>query len=554
MDAVFYSAIASICKKVNHLFSRYIVILSLSIQVILLCYDELQEMTFLQLFFNFFIHTAKEECNMSMIRVENLTFAYPSSYDNIFENVSFQIDTDWKLGFIGRNGRGKTTFLNLLLGKYEYQGKIQASVQFDYFPYPVSNKNRLTTDILSEVCPLAEEWELLRELSYLEVREDALWRPFFTLSNGEQTKVLLAALFLNSGHFLLIDEPTNHLDMKARETVSAYLKRKKGFILVSHDRCFLDGCVDHILSINRSDIEVQRGNFSTWFTNFQRQQGFELAQNKKLKKSIDTMQKSAQRTSAWSDRMEASKYGNGPVDRGYIGHKSAKMMKRSKSVQIRQQRAIEEKSRLLKNLETTEDLKIAPLLYHTDTLVTFSNVVPVFDGKDICRPISFSVKQGERIALDGKNGSGKTSLLKLLTGQHTEHRGTIAIGSGVILSYVPQDTSMLNGSLSEFAKASQIDESLFKAILRKMDFSRIQFEKKMEDFSAGQKKKVLIARSLCEQAHLYVWDEPLNYIDIYSRMQIEKLIEEFSPTMIFVEHDLAFRKNIATRTVYFSIT
>ena len=105
-----------------------------------------------------------------------------------------------------------------------------------------------------------------------------------TLSNGEQTKVLLAALFLNDGHFLLIDEPTNHLDMKARETVSAYLKRKKGFILISHDRCFLDGCVDHILAINRSDIEVQSGNFSSWFTNFQRQQGFELARNAKLKK------------------------------------------------------------------------------------------------------------------------------------------------------------------------------------------------------------------------------------------------------------------------------
>ena len=119
---------------------------------------------------------------MSMIRVENLTFAYPSSYDNIFENVNFQIDTDWKLGFIGRNGRGKTTFLNLLLGKYEYHGKIQASVQFDYFPYPVSNKNRLTADILSEVCPLAEEWELLRELSYLVVREEVLCRPFLTLS------------------------------------------------------------------------------------------------------------------------------------------------------------------------------------------------------------------------------------------------------------------------------------------------------------------------------------------------------------------------------------
>ena len=161
---------------------------------------------------------------MSMIRVENLTFAYPSSYDNIFENVNFQIDTDWKLGFIGRNGRGKTTFLNLLLGKYEYHGKIQASVQFDYFPYPVSNKNRLTADILSEVCPLAEEWELLRELSYLEVRDDVLWRPFFTLSNGEQTKVLLAALFLNDGHFLLIDEPTNHLDVSYQYQIMDILK------------------------------------------------------------------------------------------------------------------------------------------------------------------------------------------------------------------------------------------------------------------------------------------------------------------------------------------
>lgn len=200
---------------------------------------------------------------MAMIRVENLTFSFPSSYDTVFENANFQIDTDWKLGFVGRNGRGKTTFLNLLLGKYEYCGKITSSVKFDYFPYPISDKQRMTEDILQEVCPLAEEWELLRELSYLEVNADVLWRPFETLSNGEQTKVLLAALFLNKGHFLLIDEPTNHLDVYARKKVSAYLKKKKGFILVSHDRLFLDGCIDHVLSLNRADIEVQSGNFSS---------------------------------------------------------------------------------------------------------------------------------------------------------------------------------------------------------------------------------------------------------------------------------------------------
>jgi len=109
--------------------------------------------------------------------------------------------------------------------------------------------------------------------------------------------------------------------------------------------------------------------------------------------------------------------------------------------------------------------------------------------------------------------------------------------------------TFLSGYLKDFAKEQQIDESLFKAILRKLDFSRIQFEKYMQDFSAGQKKKVLIAASLCKQAHLYIWDEPLNYIDVLSRMQIEELIESFKPTMLFVEHDRAFCENIATKTV-----
>ena len=493
---------------------------------------------------------------MSMIQVEDLTFSYPSSYDNIFEHVSFQIDTDWKLGFVGRNGRGKTTFLSLLLGKYEYQGSIRSSVQFDYFPYPVEDRERMTVEVFYEVCPQAEEWELLRELSYLEVREDVLWRPFSTLSNGEQTKVLLAALFLNEGHFLLIDEPTNHLDARARAVVSAYLNRKKGFILVSHDRCFLDGCVDHILSLNRANIEVQKGNYSSWFANFQRQQEFELAQNAKLKRSISEMQQAARQTTRWSDAVEASKNGarTGGVkaDKGYIGHKAAKMMQRAKNIETRRQRAIEEKSGLLKNLESAEDLKLFPLRYFTDTLVTFSDVAPVFDGKEVCKPLSLAVKQGDRIVLDGRNGTGKTSLLKLLLGQDIPHRGTLTVGSGVVISYVPQDTSWLTGSLADFAAENQLDESLFKAILRKMDFSRVQFEKNMEDYSAGQKKKVLLAKSLCQRAHLYVWDEPLNYIDVYSRMQIEALIQEFSPTMIFVEHDLAFQNTIATNRVCLS--
>ncbi len=491
---------------------------------------------------------------MSMIKVENLTFSYPTSYDNIFENMSFQIDTDWKLGFVGRNGRGKTTLLHLLLGKYEYSGKIHASVQFDYFPYSVMDKLKFTNEIFSEIAPAAEEWELMRELSYLGIEADVLYRPFETLSNGEQTKVLLAALFCNEGHFLLIDEPTNHLDVQAREMVAAYLKKKKGFILISHDRHFLDGCVDHILSLNRASVEVQNGNFSSWMTNFEHQQEFELAQNERLQKDINRLRQAAKRSAIWSDRVEKSKNGTtnsgSKLDKGFVGHKAAKMMKRSKTIETRQQQAIEQKSELLNNIETAENLKIAPLMYHADTLVSFSNVAICYDGNVICKPASFTVQRGERVVLDGKNGSGKSSILKLLVGEPIGYSGMIQLGSGIIISYVPQDTSHLEGMLSDFADKNHIDESLFKAILRKMDFERIQFEKDMQDFSGGQKKKVLIAKSLCEQAHLYVWDEPLNFIDVYSRIQIEQLIKTFSPTMVFVEHDSIFRKTVATKTVH----
>lgn len=486
---------------------------------------------------------------MSMIKVENLSFCYPGSYDNIFENTSFVIDTDWKLGFVGRNGRGKTTLLKLLMGEYEYSGKLLASVRFDYFPYPVQDKALLTNEIFAQIAPGAEDWELMRELSNLEVEADVLYRPFDTLSNGEQTKVLLAALFCNEGHFLLIDEPTNHLDARARELVSAYLKKKKGFILVSHDRSFLDGCVDHILSINRANIEVQSGNFSSWFNNFQNQQELELAKNEQLKRDIGRLRQAARRSAAWSDRVEASKFGSGAPDRGFVGHKAAKMMKRSKTIEARQQQAIGQKSSLLKNLETTESLKLFPLSYHSETLITAADLVLSYDNRAVCPPLSFSIKRGERLALDGKNGSGKSSLLKLMTGENIQYSGTLQISSGLVISYVPQDTRHLRGTLSAFAEQHELDESLFKAILRKMGLEQTQFDKDIREFSEGQKKKVLIAMSLCQRAHLYIWDEPLNYIDIYSRMQIEQLIKDFSPTMIFVEHDKAFREDIATGSI-----
>ena len=282
---------------------------------------------------------------MSLINVSNLTFGYDGSYDTIFEKVSFQLDTNWKLGFTGRNGKGKTTFLKLLMGQYEYSGTIAASVDFSYFPFKVEQRERNTIDVVDSLSGNYAFWELQRELSMLEVDYDVLYRPFSTLSEGEQTKVLLAVLFLRENQFLLIDEPTNHLDMASRELVGQYLNTKRGFILVSHDRYFLDQCVDHILSISNTDIEVQRGNYTSWAENKERQDQYELGENEKLKKEIAKMTAAARRTAGWSDAVEKTKKGASrklvaglKPDRGYVGHKAAKMMKRSKVTEARKEK------------------------------------------------------------------------------------------------------------------------------------------------------------------------------------------------------------------------
>lgn len=538
---------------------------------------------------------------MSLINVNHLTFAYEGSYDTIFENVSFQMDTDWKLGFTGRNGRGKTTFLNLLLGKYPYEGQISAKVDFDYFPFsvPAGSADVMTLNIIDGILPDYEYWKLSRELNYLETSDEILYRPYATLSGGEKAKVQLAALFLKEDSFLLIDEPTNHLDMHGREVLARYLQKKRGFILVSHDRLFLDACVDHILSINKSNIEIQKGNFSSWLHNKELQDNFELAENQKLNRQIKSMEAAARRTAAWSDTIEKRKTGGTggqagvKPDKGHIGAQAAKMMKRSKAAAARKESAITSKASLLKNIERADDLKIHPLSYHADVLVTLDHVsgfyrtvrsesgdgetpgnaaafpentaeIPVFNKK------SFTVKRGDRIALQGPNGCGKSSILKLIlqaagkgcTGfndaaaasgaVHTglpEFTGNLHVGSGLKISYVPQSTEGLSGTLNNYAAGRGIDITLLKTILRKLDFSRLQFEKSIEDYSEGQKKKVLLAASLCESAHLYIWDEPLNYIDVLSRMQIENLLLQFQPTMVFVEHDKAFCDNAATEIV-----
>lgn len=490
---------------------------------------------------------------MAQINIQNLTFGYDGASENVFENASFSFDTNWKIGLIGRNGRGKTTLLNLLLGNMEYSGNISRNVHFDYFPYEVRDKKKTAIDILPEIYPEYDLWEVMKKLHDLELDEECLYQPFETLSNGQQTKLLLAVLFTKENKFLLIDEPTNNLDFQSRECVKRFLNKEKGFIVVSHDRDFIDACVDHIISINKNNIEIQKGNFSSWWENRKNQDNFEINQNQKLKKDIARLEESVAQTQRWSDKVEKTKNGTRIAglrpDKGAIGHKAAKMAQRSKAIEFRQNKAIEAKSKLLKNIEKQDDLFLNSKHLKDNVLIEVKNLSIFYGEKKIFEGLNFSVENGDRVAICGQNGSGKTSLLKFILGEDIKYSGSIYKSGRLKISYISQKYDWLCGTLVDFAKENNIDQTRFLTMLIKLGFSRNLFDANLQDFSEGQKKKVLIAKSLCEEANLYVWDEPLNYIDVISRIQIEELLKDANITLIFVEHDNAFVRNIATKRV-----
>lgn len=222
-------------------------------------------------------------------------------------------------------------------------------------------------------------------------------------------------------------------------------------------------------------------------------------------------------------------------------------------------REIDEKEGLLQDIEISVDLKLVTLSPHKSTLINVRDYglkyedskQPLFSG------IRFTVEKGERVALSGKNGCGKSTLIKKILEKSgvkgsrlpVLEEGTCEVLSNIVVSYIGQDTSGLKGDISTFCREQGLDKSLFCSILRQLDFERTQFQKNIEEYSEGQKKKILLAQSLLTPAHLYIWDEPLNYIDIFSRMQIEKLLSEYKPTMLFVEHDVKFCEKLATKTL-----
>ncbi|MDR0298348.1 MAG: ATP-binding cassette domain-containing protein [Streptococcaceae bacterium] len=463
---------------------------------------------------------------MSNLKIEHLNFSYGAHV--IFENAEINIDESWRLGLVGRNGRGKTTLLRVL-------EKSAGARKFAYFPQTIVNADEMTIDVLSALTEGAR-WEIERELSLLAVDLEVLWRPFVSLSGGEQTKCLLAMLFLSDDAFALIDEPTNHLDLPSRKSVASYLARKHGFIVVSHDRDFLNAVSDHTLVIERTKLVLYQGNYSVYEEEKKHEDAREQRENNQLKGEISRLRQAALAKENWARAREKTK--DASADSGFVSARAARAMKKSKNLEKRMTSEISKKESLLKNVEKIGTLQLNFVPSFRETLLSLADFSVSADGKTLFEPLTFELKKHEILALAGPNGSGKTQCLKQLP--LSEH---------IKVSYVRQ-IFQNTGNLRDFARENQLNYELFLSNLRKLGLSRRHFDQPIETLSQGQQKKVELARSLSEPAELYIWDEPLNYLDITNHVQLTRLLTESRPTMLLVEHDTQFIETIATKTLF----
>ena len=455
---------------------------------------------------------------MGSIKISNVSFRYEDSSNHIFNNLNLDLDSSWKLGLVGRNGRGKTTFLNLLQGKLVGRGEIQTKLNFSYYPIRIKDPANITLYELQDQI-MFEQWKLERELNLMHVDSNLIWQSFNTLSGGEQTKILLALSFIDENSFPLIDEPTNHLDEESRQEICKYLtKHHKGYIVVSHDRNFLNQVTDHVLAIENTEIHLYQGNYATYEQIKEGRDEFNREKNEKIAGEIKNLHNQKEQFYHWAQKIEARKNlgqktqyilnRRARVNKAAIGHAAAKMMKKSITRRNRMDKKIEEKEGLMVNIEDIPKL----------TMNFQSNYHSAF-------------------------------LKFLLNKVSANSNGRCELANGLRISYLPQDFTIHQGSLKNFAPHQKLSYEDLLNILKKMGFPHTNFNVPIEEMSMGQQKRIALAKSLLEPADLYLWDEPANYLDVFNQDQLINLLQEVKPAMLLIDHDQYFIEQVADERI-----
>ena len=508
------------------------------------------------------------------IRVEGLVKSFDLE-KKILDGLTFQVDTGERVGLLGRNGAGKTTLFKILTGELDYDsGTVQIASgrrvglisQIPVYPEGYTVEDVLRT-AFARMFRMKDEMDALtlameqgasddatlRRYGELNARFEGLggWdtdtavnkvanglsisdemrtRLFDRLSGGEKTRVNLGRLILEDTDVLLLDEPTNHLDLQATEWLEDYLRNFRGTVVtISHDRYFLDRTVTRIIEILDGKAEFYSGNYSFYAIEKERRYQERMKQYLKEQAKIQQLEKAAEQMHLWAFM------GNDAL------HKRAfSMEKRIERMRTTQKPT---KARKLEARFQSREFK-------GDEVLQIKGLAKSFGEKHLFSDVYLRCEGGERIALLGENGTGKTTLLNILTGSEKPDSGSVRLGPSVKAAYLPQvihfdhpERSILDTMLYELDITPQSARNRLAAY----QFTGEDVFKKVSVLSGGELSRLRLCMLMDESINLLILDEPTNHLDIDSREWLEEAVEAFDGTLLFVSHDRYFINRFATR-------
>ena len=493
---------------------------------------------------------------------------------NILDGLSFSVNTGERVGILGHNGCGKTTLFRILTGELDYdEGEVMIAPgkrlglisQIPVYPegwtvedvlrdahrrlYDISRRiDDLTRAmehddsgaLLAEYDRLSEDFRRLggydmdvdrnRVANGLDIPSPMRVQPFASLSGGEKTRVNLARLILEDTDILLLDEPTNHLDLHATEWLEEYLLHFRGTVLViSHDRWFLDRVVQRSIEISDGKAEFYSGNYSFYVEERQRRFEEKLKKYEKDQAKIEQLTRAAEQMHLWA----------------FMG--ADKLHKRAFSMEKR----IEKLSQSEKPTERRKlNVKFKEREFNGDEVLVADNVSKSFGGRTLFSGVDLLVEGGERIALIGDNGTGKSTLVKLIMGEEQPDTGYLALGPAVRTAYLPQMVSFYVDS------RSMLDTMLYDCRCQPQDardrlaafgFRGESVFSPVGTLSGGEKSRLKLCMLMGGDINFLILDEPTNHLDIASREWMEDALSDYEQTLLFVSHDRYFIEKFATR-------
>lgn len=533
-----------------------------------------------------------------LAQLKDISLSFPDK--SVLDKVSLTVYPQDKLALVGENGSGKTSLFRILTGRLQPDaGEVlfarglrigyleqnfadlyrEGHTCLDVALEPFARLIRLEQCIghlgaelakqrtqesmdklLSELGEAQQSFEAAGGYSFRARTEAALsglglpqayWeRDVDGLSSGEKMRLALARVLLDEHDLLLLDEPTNHLDVPARVWLEEHLAGlRAAYVVASHDRHFLDRVANTVAHLDRGKLALYPGNY-TAFRDQQREQAeADWSRYEKAQKKIRRLQKQAQTYQGWSNKAEAEK--RGAADKGFIGHKAAKLMKRSVVARRRLEEAAEQ-AREDKPFER-KPVKIdfhhsraRHLLSAQGLAVGYEPVRPLAQG------ISLDLAAGDRLAMQGPNGCGKTTLLRILLQEVPPLCGDVRLSPAAWVGYFDQEGHRLPHASTalEAVLSTGRDEALCRTVMGRMAVRRETVNKPVEKLSAGERAKILLATLILDEHNLLALDEPTNHLDIETQDVLLHALLDFPGGILFISHDRHFVQSLATETLY----